>query len=60
MAAKQTRNDLSKEEMQRKIEEDTRAFLKTGGEIQVIPRGHSGIDAVKPGPRHIKLGNRKE
>ena len=59
MATKKKQDDASKQDLRRKIEEDTEVFLKSGGEIQQIPSGHSGVNAAKPGAKHIKLGNSK-
>ena len=56
MAAKK-QDEVSKKELRRKIEEDTELFLKSGGEIQQIPSGKSGVDFMKPGQKQIKLGN---
>ena len=56
--AKQKQDEASKQEQRRKLEEDTRAFLKSGGEIQNIPTGLSGVDSTKPRTQHIKLGNK--
>ncbi len=39
------------------IEEQTKAFLASGGKIQEIDTGVSGQQNVS-GPRHISLGNR--
>ncbi|MEH6822961.1 MAG: hypothetical protein V7629_03510 [Motiliproteus sp.] len=39
------------------IQEQTAAFLKAGGEIQVINSGVSG-QANLAGPKHITLGNK--
>lgn len=51
--------NVSKLELRRQIEEQTKVFLKSGGEIQQIPSGYSGVDAAKPGARQIKLGTSK-
>lgn len=40
------------------ISEQTEAFLKAGGKIEVIKSGVSGQQALQ-GPRHISLGNSK-
>ncbi|WP_460227868.1 hypothetical protein [Aurantivibrio infirmus] len=39
------------------IEEQTAAFLKSGGAIQQIPTGVSGQTNLA-GPKHITLGNK--
>lgn len=39
------------------IEEQTAVFLKSGGEIQMIPTGVSGQTNLS-GPKHITLGNK--
>ncbi len=59
MAKKKQADDLSKERQRQKIEDDTRTFLESGGEITVIPSGQSGVNLMKPGQKHIKLGNSK-
>ncbi len=44
-------------EAQRSIEEQTAAFLKSGGQIQHIPKGTTGqVNLI--GPRHITLGKK--
>lgn len=40
------------------IEEQTRAFLQDGGEIQQIKTGVSGQQSLA-GPKHITLGKRQ-
>lgn len=40
------------------IEEQTRAFLQEGGEIQKIKTGISGQQSLA-GPKHITLGRRQ-
>jgi hypothetical protein len=35
----------------------TAAFLKAGGEVEVIPSGVSGQQSMAPGRKHITLGN---
>tara|TARA_R110001583_G_scaffold7295_6_gene36331 strand:- start:176 stop:394 length:219 start_codon:yes stop_codon:yes gene_type:complete len=40
------------------IQEQTAAFLKAGGEIQVINSGVSGQHNLA-GPKHISLGNKQ-
>lgn len=57
MAKKNVQNEASKDRLRQQIEDDTRAFLKSGGEITVIPSGQSGVNLVKPGQKQIKLGN---
>ena len=59
MASKKQADDVSKERQRQKIEDDTRAFLEAGGEVTVIPSGKSGVDFMKPGQKHIKLGTSK-
>jgi hypothetical protein len=39
------------------IEEQTAAFLESGGEINQINTGVSGIESMS-GPKHITLGNK--
>ncbi len=39
------------------IEEQTAAFLKSGGKIDMIPSGVSGQTNMA-GPKHINLGNK--
>ena len=39
------------------IEEQTAAFLESGGQIQQIPTGVSGQTNLS-GPKHITLGNK--
>jgi len=56
---KKVQDERTKQELRRKLEEDVADFLKSGGEIQQIPTGHSGVDMTKSGAKHIKLGNRK-
>ncbi|MEH6469795.1 MAG: hypothetical protein V7752_00980 [Halopseudomonas sp.] len=41
------------------IEEQTAAFLKAGGQIEVINAGVSGQQNLA-GPKHISLGNNKQ
>ncbi len=41
------------------LEEQTAAFLASGGEIQQIPNGVSG-QVQTSGPRHITLGKRHQ
>ena len=57
MMARKTPEDVSKDSLRQKIEDDTEAFLAAGGEITVIPSGQSGVDMTKPGQKQIKLGN---
>ena len=56
MAARKTQDDVSKARQRQKLEEDTQAFLESGGKISVIPTGQSGVDLKTPGQKHIKLG----
>lgn len=46
-------------ETSKSIAEQTRAFLKAGGEIQQINSGISGQQSLA-GPRHISLGNKEK
>jgi hypothetical protein len=46
-------------ETQRSIEEQTAAFLKSGGQVQHIPNGVTG-QVNLAGPRHITLGKKPE
>jgi hypothetical protein len=39
------------------IETLTAAFLKAGGQVEVIPSGVSGQQSMAPGRKHITLGN---
>ena len=57
--AKKKADDVSKERQRQKIEDDTQTFLESGGEITVIPSGKSGVNLMKPGQKHIKLGSGK-
>ena len=54
---KKRSNEESKDRLRVKLEADIDAFLKAGGEIEVIPSGLSGVDSLKPRPRHITLGS---
>ena len=45
-------------ETAKSIEEQTRAFLQAGGNIQQIETGVTGQENM-PGPKHITLGNNK-
>lgn len=61
MAAKPTRAASKKKaaaasESSQSIEEQTKAFLASGGEIEQIGSGISGQQSMA-GPKHIKLGN---
>lgn len=61
MAAKPTRAASKKKqaaatESSQSIEEQTKAFLASGGEIEQINSGVSGQQSMA-GPKHIKLGN---
>lgn len=40
------------------IQEQTAAFLKAGGTVEVIPSGVSGQQSMAPGRKHITLGNK--
>lgn len=44
-------------ETSQSIEEQTAAFLKSGGEIEHINTGVSGQESLS-GPKHITLGNK--
>lgn len=55
--SKKRNQEESKDRLRSKLEADTEAFLKSGGKIEVIPTGHSGVDSLKPRPRHITLGS---
>ena len=44
MATRKQATDASKDNMQQKIAEETQAFLKAGGKIDMIPQGQSGVD----------------
>ena len=59
MANRQRNEDASKDRLRKKIEDDTRTFLESGGEITVVPTGKSGVDFMKPGQKQIKLGTSK-
>lgn len=61
MAAKPTRATSKKKaaaatESSMSIEEQTKAFLASGGEIEQINSGVSGQQSMA-GPKHIRLGN---
>jgi hypothetical protein len=61
MAAKPTRTANKKKaaaatESSLSIEEQTKAFLNSGGEIEQINSGVSGQQSMA-GPKHIRLGN---
>jgi len=45
-------------ETSQSIEEQTRAFLESGGKIEHVNSGVSGQQSLV-GPRHISLGNNK-
>ncbi|GAA5526140.1 hypothetical protein Maes01_02735 [Microbulbifer aestuariivivens] len=45
-------------ETRESIEEQVKAFLSSGGEIQQVPKGISGQTNTS-GPKHITLGNKK-
>ena len=59
MVNRKRSEDVSKDRLRKKIEDDTRTFLESGGEITVVPTGQSGVDLMKPGQKHIKLGTSK-
>lgn len=59
MANKKRTEEASKEQLRQKIQDETQAFLASGGKIEVIPTGQSGVDLTKPGQKQIKLGNSK-
>lgn len=50
------RKQQASSETSASIEEQTRAFLEGGGEIQQINTGVSGQQSIR-GPKHISLGN---
>lgn len=53
-----TKKAAAASETTQSIAEQTKAFLKAGGNIQQIDRGVTGQVNI-PGPRHITLGNNK-
>ncbi len=63
MAAKKERKSAVKksaeQESSQSIEEQTKAFLASGGEIQQINSGVSGQQSVA-GPKHINLGSKPQ
>lgn len=54
---KKKQEEVSKESLRDQIAADTEEFLASGGSIHVVPSGQSGVDYLKPGQKHIKLGN---
>lgn len=57
--AKKRRDEPSKDELRRRIQADTKAFLVAGGHIQNIIQGKSGVES-RSGVRHITLGSNKK
>ena len=55
MAKKQ---EDSKEKLREKLEADTKAFLNSGGTVESVKTGRSGVDSTKPRSRHIQLGKK--
>ena len=59
MSKKRNHNGPSSEERRRTLEDDVRAFLKSGKKIEQIPTGVSGQDQLGRG-KHITLGRPKQ
>lgn len=56
MANKKAQNQVSKDTLRKKLTEDVSEFLKRGGKIEQIETGRSGVDALTPRSKHIKIG----
>ncbi|WP_163836057.1 hypothetical protein [Spartinivicinus ruber] len=56
MARKKLQDELSSETRQKNIDAQVAAFLESGGKIQEIPKGQSGMEGNKPRVG-IVLGN---
>ena len=51
--------DVTKESLSRKIDDDMREFLARGGKVQQIETGKSGSPAIKPPKNQLRLGKDK-
>jgi len=59
MAAKSSAKKKPSTETSLSIEEQTRAFLESGGKVEYINAGVSGQQSLA-GPKHITLGNKSQ
>ena len=56
---REKQEDVSKESLAQKIDEDMREFLARGGKVQQIETGKSGSPVLKPNKSQLRLGNSK-